>query len=279
MPEVINTSTEPTVIRAVHDNPGVSIWYASQLRAVLQEALTDAVLMVGVAWNQTPPTAGIAMDAPSFTRNLNKALKSWGDKWRGKFDQLSGTLAAKFANRSFGATEVALKSALKDAGFTVSFRPTKKSLESFNLVVADNVGLIRNLQASFYSQIQQDVWSSVRAGGDMGQLSLKLQRSYGVTEKRAELISRDQNIKAKAVIETARRQEIGIKQAIWQHSSGGREPRPVHVAWGREGKMFDLDKGLYDPDEGEYVFPGQLINCRCTSRAVIPGIDPYRKRK
>jgi uncharacterized protein with gpF-like domain len=166
-----------------------------------------------------------------------------------------------------------LKAALRDAGFTVSFKPTRRSLESYKLVVSENVGLIRNLQTSLYNKIQQDVWASVRAGGDMAKLSQKLHKSYGIEANRAALIARDQNNKAKATLESSRRQELGLKQAIWQHSGGGKEPRPVHLAWGREGKVFDLDKGLFDPDEGEWVLPGQLINCRCTSRAVIPGFD------
>ena len=303
-----SNTTQAKVLRAVHDNPGVAAWYESKLRGVLQAALTDAVGIITEAWNEAPPIVGIAMDAgivyyperieyfvtesgaeyghehapaewrlaydaPSSTVKLNKALKKWGDKWRGKFDKLSGTLAKKFASRSFTTTDNAMRAALREAGFTVSFTTTRRSLESYKLVVAENVGLIRNLQDSFYNRIQQDVWASVRAGADMHTLSRKLQGSYGLEEKRAALISRDQNAKAKAVLETTRRQELGIAKAIWQHSAGGKEPRPVHVAWGREGKVFDLNKGLFDPDEQEWVFPGQLINCRCTSRAVIPGID------
>jgi uncharacterized protein with gpF-like domain len=263
-----------------------------ELRKALHEAYTDAVLMITEAWNEAPPTVGIAMDAktcgvylndniefevamdaPSSTLKLHKQLQKWGDKWRGKFDNLSGRLAKKFASRSFTSVDTALKAALREAGFTVSFKNSRKVLEAYKLTVADNVGLIRNIQASYYNKIQQDVWASVRAGADMHTLSRKLQDSYGIEEKRAALISRDQNAKAKAVLETTRRQELGIQYAIWQHSSGGKEPRPLHVAWGRENKVFDLSKGLYDTDEGEWVFPGQLINCRCTSRAVIPGID------
>lgn len=215
----------------------------------------------------------LAMDAPPTVTKVDRALKKWGDKWQRKFDKLSREVSKRFATRSFAGTDLALKAALRDAGFTVSFKPTKQMLEGYKLVVADNVGLIRNLQQSLYNKIQQDTWASVRAGGNMAELSAKLHKSYGIEASRAALIARDQNNKAKATLESARRQELGLKQAIWQHSSGGKEPRPVHVAWGREGAVFDLDKGLYDPDEGSYVLPGVLINCRCTSRAIIPGFD------
>lgn len=215
----------------------------------------------------------MAYDAPPKVTKVDRALKKWGDKWQRKFDKLSRDVSKKFARRSFSSTDASLKAALRNAGFTVSFKPTKRMKESYQLVVADNVGLIRNLQQSLYNKIQQDTWASVRAGGDMAKLSEKLHKSYGIEANRAALIARDQNNKAKATLESARRQELGLKQAIWQHSGGGKEPRIVHLKWGRDGQVFDLDKGLFDPDEGQWVLPGTLINCRCTSRAIIPGFD------
>jgi len=215
----------------------------------------------------------LAVDAAYSVKYIDDVLKRWGKKWNRKFDKMAEEIATRFTSKAFRMTESAMKAAFKQSGFTVSFKATRQSLQAYKLTVADNVGLIKNLQQDYYNRIQQDVWASVRAGADMATLSSKLQNSYNITKKRADLISRDQNAKAKAVIETTRRQELGIKQAIWQHSSAGKEPRHIHVQWGREKKVFDLSKGLYDPDEGEYVFPGQLINCRCTSRAVIEGFE------
>lgn len=304
-------TAKPIIVKAIHPNAGVQNWFEYQLSEALHLATIDAVRMLTEAWAEAPPTVGIAMDglgapqsegkleyltglratykplgrslvfdkfvlamdAPSSTRKLDKTLKAWGTEWNKRFDKLSRDVAHNFASRSFRGYETAMKAALKEAGFTVSFRPTKAVLESYKLVVADNVGLIRNLQASLYNKIQQDTWASVRAGGDMHELSTKLIKSYGIEANRAKLIARDQNNKAKAVIETARRKELGLKKGRWQHSRAGKEPRPVHVKWGREGKLFDLKKGLYDPDAKEWVFPGQLIGCRCTSEAIIPGFD------
>lgn len=215
----------------------------------------------------------LAVDAAYSVKYLDDVLKRWGKKWNKRFDVMADNLAKRFTSKAFRMTDVAMKAAFKQSGFTVSFKATRKSLQAYKLVSADNVGLIRNLQQDFYNRIQQDVWASVRAGADMATLSSKLTNSYGITKRRADLISVDQNAKAKAVIETTRRQELGITKAIWQHSRAGKEPRPVHEKWGRENQVFDLSKGLYDPDEGEYVFPGQLIHCRCTSRAVIEGFE------
>jgi SPP1 gp7 family putative phage head morphogenesis protein len=168
-------------------------------------------------------------------------------------------------------TETAMRDSLKQAGFTVKFRPTREAREAFRAVLSENVGLIKSIQQQYLTGVQTRVWQSVGRGADMATLSRKLQDEYGSTTKRAALIARDQNAKAKATIENTRRAELGIRQAIWQHSAGGREPRPSHVDM--HGKVFDLAKGMYDPEEKEFILPGTLINCRCTSRAILPGLD------
>lgn len=294
MAKLRNTKPRRSIVRAIHPNAGVEAWFQSELDALLQASIRDAILEVGRAYTQDPPTVGIAMDvaiariqtgiflnddvqyemamdAPSSTKKIDKALKTWGDKWATKFDKLSVKLSERFTTRAFSATDTSMRAALKDAGFTVAFKPSRAMLEAYRLVVADNVGLIRNLHASLYNKIQQDTWASVRAGSDLATLATKLQYSYGIEKKRAALIARDQNAKAKAVLETTRRKQLGLKKAIWQHSSAGKTPRPTHVAM--NGKEYDLDQGMYDDDEGRYVFPGELVNCRCTSRAVIPGFE------
>ena len=85
----------------------------------------------------------------------------------------------------------------------------------------------------------------------------------------AEFIARDQANKAHAVIERAKRQELGITKAIWLHSHAGKKPRPSHLA--ANSKEFDVSKGMYL--DGEWVQPGELINCRCCSKSIIEGID------
>ena len=108
-------------------------------------------------------------------------------------------------------------------------------------------------------------------GGDLATLSKSLHQNYGVSYRRAALIARTENAKAKGLMEATRRQELGISEAIWQHSHAGKVPRPTHVAMNE--KRYTISKGMYDSNEGKFVFPGELIACRCTSRAIIPGLD------
>jgi len=54
-------------------------------------------------------------------------------------------------------------------------------------------------------------------------------------------------------------------------------PRKTHIAM--DGKSYRIAEGMYDSAEGKYVLPGELINCRCTSRAVIPAFETVEKAR
>jgi SPP1 gp7 family putative phage head morphogenesis protein len=200
--------------------------------------------------------------------NLKSTMKKWGDRWVKRFDRLSVDLATKFAGKSFQATQLSMKAAFRQAGFTVKFQPTPASKAAYSAVASEQVNLIKSIPQQYLKDVQTHVWQSVMKGGDMATLSRKLKETYGVTTNRAALIARDQNNKAKAVLERTRRQELGITEAIWQHSGGGKTQRRTHVK--ASGERYRIDQGLWDSDAGEYVHPGELINCRCTSKAVLP---------
>jgi SPP1 gp7 family putative phage head morphogenesis protein len=261
---------KPVVVSATSPNAGVRSWYQRQIDDLLGAMHLDICARLGEALNETP-IEGLAADAKSPVSNIDRVLKAWSKKWTLRFDKLSLDLSRRFAAKSFSATQASMEAALKRAGFTIKFQPTKHALEAYKSVIAENINLIRSISEEYHRDVQTAVWTSVRAGGKMSTLSKNLHKTYGVSVKRAALIARDQNAKATATIENTRRQQLGIKQAIWQHSSAGKEPRPTHVAM--NGKMYDLNKGMWDSDEKEFVLPGQLINCRCTSRAIIPGFE------
>lgn len=255
-------------VAPVWDNAGVTAWYRRQLIDLLDEMHASLLLHIEASYKREPPSIGFAHDDAATT--LSRALAKWGQLWVRRFNLMSGSLAQRFASRSFKHTETSMKAAFAASGWTVKFKPTARSVEAYRAVIAENVNLIKSIPAQYLKDVRTQVWASVMKGGDLGTLSKHLRETYGVSKRRAALIARDQNAKAKAVIENTRRREIGITEAIWMHSHAGKEPRPAHVAM--NGKRFNLAKGMWDPDEREWILPGQLINCRCSSRAVIPAL-------
>lgn len=240
--------------------------------ATIDEALTWDDLHAGV--RETLMTLArrkvlpLAQDAkPPKIDLLRRALDKWGGLWTRRLETLSEKLAADFANKSRTVTDTALRKSFRDAGLTIQFKPTRAMLEGQAAVIHENVHLIKSIPQKMLAQVQSDVWRTVTSGSDLASLKEKLVKTYGATHNRAALIARDQNNKAKAVYENARRTELGITKAIWVHSAGGVEPRRTHLQM--DGKPYDIAKGMWDRDEGEFVHPGQLINCRCVSRPVL----------
>jgi len=254
------------------------MWIAPQL------ALETLSLHPGVRstlqewWDQKCERLDIAQDAkkistrpPTRSVLLQRALNRWGTTWTRRVETMADRIARDFATKSKNATERAMKAKLAKAGFTVKFRPTEASTTAFDAVVAENVGLIKTIPQKYLSDVQAQVWQSVMAGSDMKTLSEGLQEKFGIAWRRASLIAKDQNNKAKAVMERARRLDNGLTEAVWMHSHAGVTPRPTHVAM--NGKTYDIVKGMWDSAVQKWIWPGVQINCRCSDRAVVPGFE------
>nr|DAP79016.1 MAG TPA: Minor capsid component [Caudoviricetes sp.] len=246
------------ILSPIMPNLGVEAAYRKSLKKLLAEMRKDVQSLIDSHYPK-----GLAQDG--FSDGLQAAIRRLFRYWFNRLETLAPEIAGAFLHRSMSHTDKAFLSALRSAGLTVRFTQTEATRRAFDVALSGNVGLIRSIGQQYLSRVEDSVWRSVNAGYTMSQLSKELRKDFGVSERRAAFIARDQTNKAKAVIEKARRQELGITEAIWLHSHAGKEPRPSHVA--ANGKRFDVSKGMYL--DGKWVQPGEEINCRCSSRAVI----------
>lgn len=61
---------------------------------------------------------------------------------------------------------------------------------------------------------------------------------------------------------------LGFTAAEWFHVPGEFTSRDTHIKF--NGRVFDLQVGLFDTDVMRNVFPGELWWCRCVMRGIIP---------
>lgn len=202
---------------------------------------------------------------------LGLTMKQLSDRWLKKFDEASVKLAEYFARDVSRRTDARMKRILKDGGISVPFEMTPAQKDIAQATVQQNVALIKSIPQQYLTNVEGMVMRSVQVGGDVGKLVEDLQKEFGVTKRRAKLIAIDQNNKATSAFTRARQVELGIVEAVWMHSHAGKEPRPTHVAM--NGQRYDVTKGMWDPAVKEFIFPGQLINCRCTSKSVVAGLS------
>lgn len=238
--------------------------YQKRLGAAIDEMTRSVIYWTRASYRaDQPATVELAQDGV-----LNDAFDKLAARWLGKFDDLAVSLAAWFAQDHKNRVDRTLKSQLRNAGFTVKFKMTSAMRAAFDAVIDENVALIKSISSQYLESVKIDLMQSVQNGRDLGYLTDRLVKRTGITQRRAARIARDQNNKASAVMARTRQLELGITQAKWLHSAGGKTPRPKHVAF--SGQVFDLASG-HDFEDGEgHVLPGQPINCRCVSVPVLP---------
>jgi uncharacterized protein with gpF-like domain len=252
------------ILRDIPANSGVEARYRKALQLLLRDMAADIRKRLKKAYQ--PTKERLAMDDdPVIT--LRTLMRQLARRWTARFDKLSKEIAEEFATRSQSDFDFAFRKRLREAGFTVQFRPTEHMLSSYRAVVAENVSLIKSVPQQFLKDVEGAVWRSALKGGAAYELSKEIREKYGISARRAAFIASDQNAKARTTFEQSRRAELGITTAVWKHSHAGRKPRPTHVAM--DGKKFSIAKGMFDPAEQAFIQPGTLPRCRCTSRAVI----------
>lgn len=265
--KLIAPTRKPIRLVPVRPNIGLEVRFQRQLDDMIEAMNRDTIRTVTRTYKDKPPEMA-ADESPAAA--LRRAMGGLARKWSQRFADFAETIGGSFGRKAARLTDQAMAAALKKAGFTVKFSITREVNDIVQANVAENVTLIKSIPSEYFTDVQGSVMRSVQTGRDLGTLTAELERDYGITRRRAAIIARTQNNLATATITRARQDELGITQAIWIHSSAGKVPRPTHVA--NNGKPYDVATGWFDPHEKKRIWPGELINCRCTSRAIIPGL-------
>ena len=255
-------------LKPVRANLGIEMQYRRYLREWIELMHRSIMRFVVAAYRRNEPI--LAQDA-SPAVEIQKAIRKLIRRWKRNFNEAAPKLAKWFATAAWKRSDKALQKILKDAGFSIKFKLTKAQRDIMHATVSANVALIKSIPSQYLTQVEGVVMRSVQQGRDLATLTTQLQKQFGVTRKRAELIAKDQNNKFTSAITRARQLELGIDTAVWMHSHAGKKPRPAHVAM--NGKPYSVKKGMWDKDEKAWIHPGFLVNCRCYSRSVIKGFS------
>jgi SPP1 gp7 family putative phage head morphogenesis protein len=261
-------SDRSQALRGVHANVGITAAYRRRLDAMVEDMNRSVLFWVKAAYRANPPE--MAQDATPAD-DLQKSLKALFRRWEKKFDEAAPRLAAWFAQATWKRSDAALRNILRDGGFSVRFQMTRGMRDVVDATTHANVNLIKSIPQQYMTQVESLVMTSVQAGRDLGPLAKAIQKQFGVTKRRAALIARDQNNKATGAMQRARQIELGMTEAVWMHSHGGKEPRPTHLA--NDGKTYDLRTGWFDSAVGRHILPGELVNCRCVGRPITKGFS------
>jgi len=233
-----------------------------------------------LAYDAATPWWRLTLDrVPAFdaspARGMRDALRRRMRQWHEEFDEAAVRYATWFANRANATATLATGASIAHVvGFAVQFKPTRAMNNAMQSIIAENVGLIKNISDQTKFQIEGMVMRSVRSGRDLAGLKADLEKIFDDNKARAARIARDQNNKATEALSSVRMKSVGITKAVWIHSGVARQPRPTHVAM--HGKPFDLsgeNAGLYDSAVKRFVLPGEEPLCDCTKAPLVPAFS------
>jgi uncharacterized protein with gpF-like domain len=252
-------------IRAIWPNAGIRQRYQRRMVALIREMADSVEYWLQAQRRAAPPV--LASDSTP-AEQMQFEFRKLAERWQGKFDDMAPKVAASFLKNQFRGTSAAMRMALREAGWSIEFTMTTAMRDAFEASLAENVGLIKSIPSQYLQEVEGIVMRNYAAGRDLKSMAADIRARYHVAANRAVLISRDQANKANAVVLRARQTELGITEGIWLHSHAGKTPRPTHVAM--NGKRYLISKGMWDSAVQKWIFPSELIGCRCQGRSVLP---------
>ncbi len=261
---------KPKTARAVHANRGVEAKYRQQMQQLTADMHASYQYWLAAAYKKYPPKMlGVveqATDASPPSKKIKSVLDELAKRWVEKFNDAAPRIAQSYIKSMYKATDSSFRNALKDAGWSVDFQMTPAMRDALSASMEANIGLISSIPDDYHQKVEGIVMRSYSNGRDLATMTKELKELYPKATDRVNLIARDQSNKASAVILRTRQLDLDIVEAIWMHSHAGKVPRPDHVA--ANGKRYKIADGCLI--SGEYIQPGEEINCRCTSRPVLP---------
>jgi len=217
--------------------------------------------------------------APQYQRDSVVTVNSWVDVLtealqavriritNPRFKLLATQMARQFIN---SANTSNLRRTERDLGINI-YSDSQQLTDYIQASIADNVRLIQSIPDQYLTQVESIVMANVRAGGRPASIAKALQEQFGVTQRRAKMIARDQTAKVNGDLNRMRQTSAGFPFFEWDDSDDERvRHRHSEIA----DKVTQYGKGVYrwdNPplsDKGTPIIPGQDYQCRCIGRPV-----------
>jgi len=212
--------------------------------------------------------------APEYQRDSALVMDSWVDvltgalralriRWSSpQFQALANDVARRFVTSANNSNR---RRTERDMGIDI-FSDSTTITNYVQASIADNVRLIQSIPEQYLTQVESIVMTNVRGGGRPSSIAKSLQQQFGVTERRAKMIARDQTAKVNGQLNAKRQQDVGFPYFEWVDSSDERV-RDRHAYLSEHVTQYG--KGVYrwdNPplsDKGVPIIPGEDFQCRC----------------
>ena len=173
-------------------------------------------------------------------------------------------LARKFATRTSAYQRLQLARQVRAAlGADPVFRDKGLAART-DQFVHENASLVTRIPQRLHGDLEAMVTRAAASARPSPSLADEIEERFGVAERHARLIARDQVSKFYGSLNHARQREIGVDRFVWR-TVGDERVREEHAEL--DGEVFDYD----DPPvvEGEDALPSEPVCCRCWAEPVF----------
>ena len=261
-------------LRAISANPGIRAAYRRVIRSMIRAMREDYSRKLPALYEQLEWRIAADSSGPwkSPLQRMTEALDTLAGKWSARFAAFSEKAAPRMVKDVLKRVSKSRLSSLEEAGVKPPLKDmdlaSRVSDRRVQTLIEANVALIRSIPKECHQRVAKLLTQAVSSQMSHEKLAEAIAKDFGVTERRADLIARDQVLKATQSMAQAADAELGITEGIWIHVPGRKSSRPTHVKM--DGKKFTLTTGLWDSAVNRWVKTGELINCACKYRPVVP---------
>src|SRR5690606_37706158 len=214
---------------------------------------------------------------------ISAAPEYTADAWGADIQTVVNTLLEKWTSRGFQRLADQLASRLVRTTLSAIDREHRRSFgidvvqnsprirATMEAAAIQNANLIKSIPEQYLRNVSNSVMANMRTGLLPREVAKQLQAEYGVTQRRARFIARDQTAKVNGELTKQRQVDAGYEYFRWIDSDDERvRARHRKIAETDVGfgpgvyRWDDLPKG----DDGQPIQPGSDYQCRCTSRPV-----------
>ena len=247
--------------------------YHKRLKTFIQEMDRSLFWWLRASYRQVDKDI-IQTEQDGAMGDLVKELRRLEREWVKKSNTFATETAKWFSGKIQGYTAITIQNEMKKRdlvklGFDLKFEyHSAKERAMFKSIVMNNVNYITKIAKEHLANVEGVILRGIESGHDLERVTEALHHTFGVSERRAAMLARDQTNKATQNLSRQRLMNYGVTKGKWQHSSAGNTYRESHVEM--DGEIYDIEQGCFDSDYGDYVQPGELVNCHCVC---IPVID------
>ena len=269
-------------LRALESNRGLAIAAGKRIRAIVnqfEKAYKKEALKIAAKYCKNEVQDAAISVVPSELEIALAALAAKQSMGLGSNAKQVSRWYCRQLLRNISADQ---KRALKKAGISTAWLKQKWTVQivrgqyvapsvaaKIPEQVEANAALITKLCERSAQKVQNAIAEGISKGYNLSRLTEKINSLENMDEARAARVALDQSCKLNQFIQVENSKALGVKEGIWVHVPGQYESRASHMKM--NGKKFDLEKGMYDPDVEDYIQPGELPYCRCCFKAILPG--------